>query len=169
MAGTLHIRTLFIFRGNRLEIPVLYHSFKGMQEYLALVDSGAMENFMDHTTVKKLRLGTKKLKYPIPVRNIDGSNNRAGHIMDFIELIIKQGTKKVPTKFYITNLGSDRAILGYPWLRDFNPDIDWPTGKLNGPLENSMAHKLKSKPHSTPGSPQYATSWKNVQKVPYQP
>jgi hypothetical protein len=23
--------------------------------------------------------------------------------------------------------------LGYPWLRDFNPDIDWPTGKLKGP------------------------------------
>jgi hypothetical protein len=29
MAGTLHIRTLFIFKGNRLEIPVQYHSFKG--------------------------------------------------------------------------------------------------------------------------------------------
>jgi hypothetical protein len=23
--------------------------------------------------------------------------------------------------------------LGYLWLRDFNPDIDWPTGKLKGP------------------------------------
>jgi hypothetical protein len=33
----------------------------------------------------------------------------------------------------VTNLGDDRAILGYPWLRDFNPKIDWPTGKLEGP------------------------------------
>jgi len=133
MAGTLHIRTLFIFRGNRLEIPILYHSFKGTQEHLALVDSGAMENFMDQTTIKKLKLGTKKLKYPIPVRNINGTNNWAGHITDFIELVIKQGTKKVSAKFYIMNLGSDQAILGYPWLRDFNPNIDWPTRKLNGP------------------------------------
>jgi hypothetical protein len=23
--------------------------------------------------------------------------------------------------------------LGYPWLRDFNPQIDWPTNKLLGP------------------------------------
>jgi hypothetical protein len=47
IAGTLHIRTLFIFKGNRLEIPVKYQSFKDTQEHLALVDSGAMENFMD--------------------------------------------------------------------------------------------------------------------------
>ena len=33
----------------------------------------------------------------------------------------------------MTNLGNNRAILGYPWLRDFNPKIDWPTGKLEGP------------------------------------
>jgi hypothetical protein len=33
----------------------------------------------------------------------------------------------------VTNLGNDRAILGYPWLRDFNPKIDWPIGRLEGP------------------------------------
>jgi hypothetical protein len=31
------------------------------------------------------------------------------------------------------NLGSDRIILGYPWLCTFNPDIDWPKCKLIGP------------------------------------
>jgi hypothetical protein len=31
------------------------------------------------------------------------------------------------------NLESDRIILGYPWLRAFNPDIDWPNCKLIGP------------------------------------
>ena len=133
MAGTLHIRTLFIFKGNRLDIPVRYHSFKDMQEHLALVDSGATENFMDKRTVTRLRLGTKKLKYPIQARNINGTNNRASYIIDFLKLIIKQGTKKVPARFYVMNLGSDRTILGYPWLRNFNPDINWTTGKLNGP------------------------------------
>ena len=39
----------------------------------------------------------------------------------------------MPARFYVTNLGSDQTILGYPWLRDFNPDIDWPTRKLKGP------------------------------------
>jgi hypothetical protein len=27
-------------------------------------------------------------------------------------------------------------ILGYPWLRTFNPDIDWPNCKLIGPEIN---------------------------------
>jgi len=66
-----------------------------------------MENFMDQKTVEKLKLGTKKLKYQIPVRNIDGTNNKAGHITDYIDLIITQGIKRVPTKFYVTNLGGD--------------------------------------------------------------
>jgi len=107
LAGTLYIWTLFIFRGNRLEIPVKFHLFKGTKEQLALVDSGAMENFMDLSTVRRLHLGTKKLKYPIQVQNIDGTNNRAGYITDFLELIIKQGSKKVPSRFYIMNLGRD--------------------------------------------------------------
>ena len=104
-----------------------------MAEEKALVDSGAMENFIDHQTVKRLKIGTKKLKDPIPVRNIDGTQNRSGHIVEFLELIIARGGKKVPARFYVTNLGGDRVILGYPWLRDFNPKIDWPTGKLEGP------------------------------------
>jgi len=105
-----------------------------MAEEKALVDSGAMENFINHQTVRRLKLETKKLKNSIPVRNIDGTQNRAGHITDFLELIITRGGKKVPARFYVTNLGDDRVILGYPWLRDFNPKINWTTGKLEGPL-----------------------------------
>jgi hypothetical protein len=35
--------------------------------------------------------------------------------------------------FYITNLGSDCFILGYPWCQDFKPNIDWSNSMLNGP------------------------------------
>jgi hypothetical protein len=30
--------------------------------------------------------------------------------------------------FYLTNLGSNRIIIGYPFLAKFNPKIDWKTG-----------------------------------------
>ena len=36
-------------------------------------------------------------------------------------------------KFLIVDLGRDRIILGYPWFREFNPDIDWPTKFVKGP------------------------------------
>ena len=35
-------------------------------------------------------------------------------------------------KFLIVNLGRDRIIFGYPWLREFNPEIDWPTKFIKG-------------------------------------
>jgi hypothetical protein len=53
---------MYIFRSdNRLEVPITLHSFKGMVEEVALIDSGATKNFIDQETVKKLKLGSKKL------------------------------------------------------------------------------------------------------------
>jgi len=45
----------------------------------------------------------------------------------------KQGTKEAKQLFYVTNLGKDKFILGYPWFRAFTPDIDWANNKLRGP------------------------------------
>jgi hypothetical protein len=57
---------MYIFRSdNRLEVPIKLHLFKGMAEELALIDSGATENFIDQETIKKLKLGTRKLKEPV--------------------------------------------------------------------------------------------------------
>jgi hypothetical protein len=57
---------MYIFRSdNRLEVSITLHSFKGMAEEVALIDSGATENFIDQETVKKLKLGSKKLSEPV--------------------------------------------------------------------------------------------------------
>jgi len=125
---------MYIFRSdNRLEVPVTLHSFKGMAEEVALIDSSATENFIDQETVKKLKLGSKKLSEPGRLRNIDGTYNQSGSVTHFIDLLVNRGGRKIMQRFYVTNLGSDRIILGYPWLRAFNPDIDWPNCKLVGP------------------------------------
>jgi hypothetical protein len=41
-------------------------------------------------------------------------------------------------KFYLTSLGNDRMILGYPFLWYFNPTIDWRTAKLKGQITIEM-------------------------------
>jgi len=65
---------MYIFRSdNRLEVSITLHLFKGMAEEVALIDSGATENFIDQETVKKLKLGSKKLSKPVRLRNIDGT------------------------------------------------------------------------------------------------
>ena len=125
---------MYIFRlDNHLEIPVQLHLFKGTAEEIVLVDSGATENFIDQETIKQLKLRTKKLEQSVKLKNIDGSFNKAGSITHYLNLLVSWGNKKMTERFYITNLGSDRLILGYPWLRAFNPTIDWPTCKLLGP------------------------------------
>ena len=38
--------------------------------------------------------------------------------------------KQMKQVFYVSDLGEDHAILGYPFLYDFNPKPDWKKGKL---------------------------------------
>jgi hypothetical protein len=43
----------------------------------------------------------------------------------------------------MTALGRDRMILGYPFLREFNPWINWTNRKLEGGNVTLQSTKLK--------------------------
>ena len=49
--------------------------------------------------------------------------------------------------FYVSDLGEDRAILGYPFLYDFNPKPDWKKGKLPNShgviIHNDSKHNIR--------------------------
>jgi len=76
-----------------VQFPLLH--YRGQSEENALLDSGATENFIDSETVKRLRLGTKKLNYQRPVFNVDGTENKSGIITHTCDLLVKQENKKV--------------------------------------------------------------------------
>jgi hypothetical protein len=57
--------------------------------------------------------------------------------MNSVTLYVKFGDKEQQVEFFVTNLGKDRMILGHPWLRKFNPVIDWKQGTTNGKLKIS--------------------------------
>jgi len=109
------------------------YTAKGKVEETALIDSGATANFIDYRTVARLRLGTQKLQQAHSVRNIDGTFNRSGQISNCCDLLVSQAGKQVRVRFYVTNLGNDRVIFGYPWLAAFNPSINWPEATVEGP------------------------------------
>jgi hypothetical protein len=81
-----------------------------------------------------LKLGTKKLIPARPVFNVDGTHNKAGTINQTIHLYTKLGKTEQRLQFFVTDLGKDQIILGYPWLQTFNPDINWKNGELKGQL-----------------------------------
>ena len=64
---------------------------------------------------------------------MDGTENIAGRLTEFCTLRVRKGLENRLQTFYIMALGTDRAILGYPWLRTFNPHINWEEGKILGP------------------------------------
>jgi len=61
---------------------------------------------------------------------VDGTENQAGHITCSIPLYIQYNGRQRLTRFFVMNLGKEQAILGWPWLEEFNPDIDWTNGRL---------------------------------------
>jgi hypothetical protein len=62
---------------------------------------------------------------------VDGTRNKAGTITHFVELptLIEGRTMKVA--YLVTSLGQETVILGYPWLKKENPNIDWDKKTLN--------------------------------------
>jgi gag-polyprotein putative aspartyl protease len=132
---SLKISTMYVSKENTLEIPFEFKTYMAKAEEIALVDSGATENFIDYQTVVQLRLGSKKLPVPRPVHNINGTKNKAGEITHSVDLYVNLGKREQCVRLFITNLGKDRMILGHPWLHTFNPQIDWTKGNLQGKLE----------------------------------
>jgi hypothetical protein len=69
------------------------------------------------------------------VHNVDGTENRQGAIEYYCWLKVRAGKAMRRMRFYLTSLGKDRFILGYPFLRGFNPTIDWVKGQLKEAIE----------------------------------
>jgi len=105
----------------------------------ALLDSSAMDNFIDHRTTERLGIHTEPLKQPIKLTNVDGMANQAGRIERYCEMTIQSGHQRHVTQFYETSLGEDQIIFGYPWLRTFNPRVDWEKGKVTMPWPKAWA------------------------------
>jgi hypothetical protein len=58
--------------------------------------------------------------------------NKAGKITRSCMLRVCKGQQQAHQCFFITSLGDDHVILGYPWLEEFNPEIDWSTRTMKG-------------------------------------
>ena len=73
----------------------------------------------------KNHIPSKPLDRPIPVRNVDGTENQAGDITTHVDVPveIKGRIKRIP--LLVTSLGQETVMLGYPWLKKENPNIDW--------------------------------------------
>jgi hypothetical protein len=93
----------------------------------ALIDCGATGCFIDIEWVKLNNIPTCPLTNPIPVYNVNRTANNASAITDITDVILHDEQHSERTKLAITCLGKQSLILGYNWLRNHNPEINWQT------------------------------------------
>jgi len=96
----------------------------------ALLDSGATGMFMNKRMAARYRFKLQKLKRPIAVRNVDGTNNSGGAITYQVEANVYYKGHIERMRMDVCDLGKTEIILGMPWLATHNPEINWETGEV---------------------------------------
>jgi hypothetical protein len=117
-------------------------------ETLALLNSRATENFINHQYATHLRLPTKCLEKARKVYNVNGTLNKKGDILFYTDLEVRTGQKYINMRFFLTDLGPQHLILGYPWFAAVQPKIDWARGwidyeQLPVVIKTLNAHRAK--------------------------
>ena len=80
----------------------------------ALLDSGTTGMFMDWRIAAKHGFRLQKLKRPITVRNVDGTNNSAGAITHQGEVNMYYKGHVERMRMDVCDLGKTEVILGIP-------------------------------------------------------
>ena len=138
-----------------MTIRIYLHSASKRAETTALVDSGATENFLNLGYARWLKLPIKQLPQPRKLFNVDGSLNRAGELRFYTDLSVRTGSDQTKLRFFLTELGEQKAILGYPWFAAVQPKIDWRRGWIDHTqlpiiLRTPDAAKARFLPKGTP-------------------
>ena len=96
----------------------------------ALIDSGAGGTFIDKK-FQQNRITLIPIEKLIQAFNMDRTKSNTGTIEHCTWLKIQMEKKKISTRFLATGLEKEKMILGLPWLKQYNPKIDWNTGTVN--------------------------------------
>jgi len=96
----------------------------------ALLNSGAMGLVMSEEFARRHKFKRMKLERPVYVRNVDGTLNYTGPIVDMVEIEIFFKGHKERTSIDVIGGQKWSVILGMPLLGRHNPEIDWKMGEV---------------------------------------
>ena len=116
-----------------LRFPVKLLIGKQIIEMTALINSGATGTFIDLGLLSLANFPLKKMSQPVRAFNVDGSLNKQGTIMwkASTRMLLFQEPKNI--ELMVVGLGRRQIILGMPWLKTWNPCIDWKSHSLSFP------------------------------------
>jgi len=119
-------------RGMSIVLPIEIGTTDTSEVYSvkALLDSRATGNFIDKDFVRTKGISTWSISRPILVFNVDGSPNEAEQISKVVDVVLRYKTHSERTLLAVSNLRKQSMILGYTWLKDHNPEVNWQTGEV---------------------------------------
>ena len=86
---------------------------------------------MNLAYAKWLQLPIKQLPEPRPVLNVDRTENKSGKLKYYTDLNVRMGQNTTTLRFFLSDLGEHKVILGYPWFAANQPRIDWKKGWID--------------------------------------
>jgi len=119
-------------RGTSLLLPVEIGTtdMSKLHSVEVLLDCGATGSLIDRDFVRSKGMNTRTLSHNILVFNVDGSPNEAGQISEVVDVVLRYKTHSERMLLAVSGLGKQNLILGYDWLKDHNPKIDWEKGEV---------------------------------------
>src|SRR5258708_3168083 len=101
-----------------------------LQPFCALLDSGSSHSFVNEVFVTNNKSKFSYLLNPIPLKMFDGST--PSNVCKKVWMPITFSTGETQhLEFFITNLDENYSlVLGYDWLAQHNPNIDWMETKI---------------------------------------
>ena len=121
-----------------MSFPILLQEKTKTIDTTVLIDSGATGNFMDVPLLSLDNFTLGCLPEPIVAYNVDGTKNLKGTICWKAKTVLTLKDHSDPIELMTLRLSKPRVILGMPWLKKWNPRINW----------DHLSMTLPSSPHS---------------------
>ena len=99
----------------------------------SLIDCSTTGNFIDPGLISLTEFPLQQLEWPIKAYNVDSTTNSKGNIIWETHVNLRFPKYMENVHLMILNLGRKQIILGMPWLRKWNPVVDWITKQITIP------------------------------------
>lgn len=124
-----------------------------------MIDSGATGNFFDTNVASKRGLLTRRKREAYGLSVIDGeqigtNKGLVTHETEMLDMETEGYSEKI--RFDLVAIGTHTVILGMPWLRLHNPQIDWQKERI------TMSQCRCGSDHKTPHGDKRSPGLKEV-------
>src|SRR5258707_668645 len=126
----LHLNTTSLSPNSFFLVLTSHAAHNPLRPFRALLDSGSSHSFVNEAFMLNNRLKTSYLPRAIPLRMFDRSTTSTVNRTCHLPITFSTGESHMMDLF-ITKLDEEYlVVLGYDWLMQHNPSIDWVEMKI---------------------------------------